>query len=256
MDTKSQRWIGGAVMTLALLCTTNARAHFTLLQPTSWLKEDAMGSPQKGSPCGPGNTRPFIGDDVQPIPVSEAVTTFHAGETITVAWRETVYHPGYFRISLAKTGAADATSTNFPDPALSDPANCLFDKAAVQTVPHGDVLADGLFMATDQNGSTRSLTQKVKLPDEPCDQCTLQVVQVMDGHPAASCFYFHCADIKILAANGGGAGATATKPASSHKSGGCSITEAGARSGVTAVWCLFGLGSASWLRRRLRRSRA
>jgi hypothetical protein len=203
---------------------------------------------------------------VQPIPISDAVTTFHAGETITVQWQETVYHPGYFRISLAVTHAADATNTNFPDPALTDPVDCHYDRAAVQTGPHDNVLADGLFMAADQNGTNRSLMQDVKLPNEPCDKCTLQVVQVMEGHPASSCFYFHCAEITILPVDGGNAGAsgaagagaaragssgpggsggnlasvavagtsgstgTATAtPTSSHKSSGCSIAYAGAR---------------------------
>ncbi|HKP56527.1 MAG TPA: hypothetical protein VJV78_07405 [Polyangiales bacterium] len=55
-----------------------ASAHFKLLKPTSWLKEDATGGPQKGSPCGPGNSG-FLGDDVQPVPTSGMVTEFHAG---------------------------------------------------------------------------------------------------------------------------------------------------------------------------------
>jgi hypothetical protein len=195
-----------ALASVALLHATTAHAHFKLLEPASWLNEDAQGGPQKGSPCGPGNTRPFIGDDVQPIPASDAVTTFEAGATVTVKWQETVYHPGYFRISIARTAAADATSTDFPDPPLTDTENCHYDNAAVETKPHGDVLADGLFMASDVSGTNRSLEQDVKLPDEPCDHCTLQVVQVMEGHPASSCFYFHCADIKIAAKESGSAG--------------------------------------------------
>src|SRR3954466_2567799 len=114
----SQRWISGAIAVAALSWTTHAHAHFKLLQPASWLNEDALGGPQKGSPCGPGNTRPFLGDDVQPIPTGDTVTTFHAGETIKLQLQETVYHPGYFRVSFAPVAAADATSSEFPDPAL------------------------------------------------------------------------------------------------------------------------------------------
>jgi hypothetical protein len=246
---QGERWIGGVFLSVALLCTTHAHAHFKLLKPTSWLNEDALGGPQKGSPCGSGNTRPFIGDDVQPIPVSDAVTTFHAGETITVELQETVYHPGYFRISIAPTLAADATSTHFPDPPLTDLADCHYDNAAVQTRPHDAVLADGLFMAADQNGSNRSLMQQVKLPSEPCDRCTLQVVQVMEGHPASSCFYFHCADIEILPADGD----TTTTPASSHDSSGCSVAYAGDRSSTAAAWCVLGIASVFSRRRRSRR---
>jgi Lytic polysaccharide mono-oxygenase, cellulose-degrading len=250
--------IAGALMCLMVLCTTHAHAHFKLLKPTSWLTEDELGGPQKGSPCGSGNTRPFIGDDVQPIPASDAVTTFHAGETITVELQETVYHPGYFRISVAPTSAADATSADFPDPPLTDPVDCHYDHAAVQTHPHEDVLADGIFMAAEQNGTNRSLRQEVKLPSEPCESCTLQVVQVMEGHPASSCFYFHCADIKILPASGsagsGTAGGTAGTSGTGGKtdSGGCSVARAGARSSTAAAWCLLGLASVFYRRRRPR----
>jgi MYXO-CTERM domain-containing protein len=249
MDCK--RWIGPALAGVALLYTAQAYAHFKQLSPTSWLNEDALGGPQKGSPCGPGNARPFIGDDVQPIPASNAVTTFHAGETITVRWQETVYHPGYFRIALAPVHAADATSSDFPDPALSDPSGCHYDPAAVQTVPHDNVLADGLYMVDDQNGTNRSLMQEVKLPNEPCDHCTLQLVQVMEGHPAASCFYFHCAEITILPADSahGAAGTGSSTPAGSHKNSGCSVASAGTGSSTVAAWCLLAV-VATFARRR------
>jgi hypothetical protein len=200
------------VACLTLLCAPQAHAHFKLMKPASWLNEDQLGGPQKGSPCGPGNTRPFIGDNVDPIPASDAVTTFHAGETISVEWQETVYHAGYFRISLAPVSPADATSADFPDPALTDTENCHFDHALVQTQPHDNVLADGLHMASDQNGSNRSLTAEVKLPSEPCEHCTLQLVQVMEGHPASSCFYFHCAEIEVVAADNSGSSDAGISP--------------------------------------------
>jgi hypothetical protein len=253
-------WITGSVLGLFVLCSSQAHAHFKLLKPASWLNEDDLGAPQKGSPCGPGNTRPFIGDDKQPIPSSGARTTFHAGETITVEWQETIYHPGYFRISIADTSAAQATTDDFPDPALTDAMNCHYDRAAVMTTPHDDVLADGLFMADAVSGENRSLMQRVKLPDEPCENCTLQVVQVMEGHPASSCFYFHCAEIEILPHDGAGAagtsGPTTTPPASSDDGGGCSIAHAGVRSSAGAFWFLLGVAWALWARTRLSASRS
>jgi hypothetical protein len=260
MKMNHTQWIGGALG--VLLLSTTAHAHFKVLQPASWLKEDSLGGPQKGSPCGPGNTRPFLGDDVQPVPVSDEVTTFHAGETISVQLQETVYHPGYFRIAFAKTRAADATTTDFPNPPLSDPDNCLFDKAAVKTGAHDNVLADGLFMVEEQSAPGRSLMQDVKLPNEPCEDCTLQIVQVMEAHPAQSCFYFHCADIAILPAEGasgsslaaaadGGASATPVKAATDD--GGCAVANAGARSSSAAAWWAM-LGMATALYRRAHRS--
>jgi hypothetical protein len=232
-------WITGTLIGIALLGTSQAHAHFKLLQPASWLNEDELGGPQKGSPCGPGNARLIVGDDVQPIPASAAVTTFQAGETITVELQETIYHPGYFRIAIAETRAADATSAHFPDPALTDTENCYYDRAAVKTVPHDAVLADGLFMAEALSAENRSLTQQVKLPEEACEHCTLQVVQVMEGHPASSCFYFHCAEIQILAAEGG-------TPAASSDGGGCSVAQLGARSSTGAAWWLLAIAWALW----------
>jgi MYXO-CTERM domain-containing protein len=204
---------------------------------------------------------------VQPIPASGLVTTFHAGETIAVEWQETIYHAGYFRISLAETPAASATRANFPEPPLTDLQDCHYDRAAVQTGAHDNVLADGLFMASDQEGSNRSLMQEVTLPNVPCDRCTLQVVQVMEGHPGSSCFYFHCADVTILPADGGSAGVsgsagasgsagvggvagTAVIPASAPASRGCSVATAGARSSEAAAFCLLAIAAAFYRRRR------
>jgi hypothetical protein len=250
IDMDGKRVIGCALASVALLSTARAHAHITLLEPASWLNEDELGAPQKGSPCGPGDSRPFIGDDVQPLPASDAVTTYRAGETIAVRWEETIYHPGYFRIALARTRAADATSADFPDPPLTDPVGCYYDRAAVQTAPHGDVLADGLFMAEAISADNRTLMQEVTLPDEPCEACTLQVVQVMEGHGGESCFYFHCADIEILPAAGGtpgtsgtGAAGTADGPPSGKQDdgAGCSVAPANAFSSPATAALLLTL---------------
>ncbi len=199
MSDRTKLVIGAATIALAgaWLSPARAHAHFTLLKPDSWLVEDALGGPQKGGPCGPGGY-----DDVEPVPYSSAVTTFHAGDTVSVQWQEEIYHPGYFRIALAPVAAKDATSTDFPDPPLTDAVACNYDKAAVPTGAHDNVLADGLFMTDTQLANNRSLMQDVTLPNQPCDHCTLQVVQVMEGHGPPNCFYFHCADITILPADG------------------------------------------------------
>ena len=207
-----QHWAGLVLAGLSTLCAARAEAHFRLVQPPSWLNEDSLGGPQKGSPCGPGNTMLILGDDVQPVPTSNAVTTFTAGQTVAFELDETVYHPGYFRVSFARTKAARATAKDFPDPPLTDTVDCHYDVKAVPTGAHGNVLADGLFMAEGQEGENRSLKPSIKLPSEPCEECTIQVVQVMEGHPGSSCFYFHCADIKIVAAPPGSL-ADAGKPA-------------------------------------------
>jgi hypothetical protein len=245
---RGARWFGGVVASIVLLGAAQSHAHFKLLKPASWLNEDHLGGPQKGSPCGPGNKMLFLGDDVQPVPFSNAVSTFRAGETITLQLDETIYHPGYFRVSLAKVPAKDATTKDFPDPPLTDLQNCHFDWSAVKTVPHDNVLADGLFMATKPEGEdtpNRSLTQTVKLPDEPCENCSLQIVQVMEGHPAASCFYFHCADIKIVA------DPSAVPPASADDDdAGCSVHAPGTPRAGAWSWLPLAAVLARCVRRR------
>ena len=69
----------------ALLGANTAHAHIKLLKPASWVNEDFLGGPeQKVGPCGEGEE-------------SDMVTTFTAGETISVEWEETIAHPGFFR---------------------------------------------------------------------------------------------------------------------------------------------------------------
>jgi hypothetical protein len=179
----------GAVFTL----TSYAHAHFKLLLPDSWLKEGATGEPQKASPCGPGGY-----DDVQPIPTSGAITTVHAGDTIQVELQETIYHPGYFRIALAENRA------DLKDPPLTNDTTCSLDLASVPSGAHDNVLLDGIAKTSDSFGSNRHIMQDVKLPATPCEKCTLQVIQVMKDHGPPNCFYWHCADLKILPADGSG----------------------------------------------------
>lgn len=142
-----------------------ATAHIQLDEPTARISD------QKTGPCGAaGSTR---GDNV---------TTFEAGQTIEIKWRETINHPGHYRISFDADGQDD-----FVDPAAFDDFN---------TAP--SVMLDNI---ADNNGG--SYTQTMTLPMEPCDNCTIQVVQVMtdkapygDGND----LYYQCADIRIVAA--------------------------------------------------------
>src|SRR5262245_1343910 len=105
---------------------TTARAHIKLLKPAAWITTDATGNPQKAGPCG--TTTP--GDAA-----TNTVTTFMAGEEITVEWSETVDHPGHFRIALAKDRA------DLKDPDLKPAAGtCDYPAGSVPTEPHDNVL--------------------------------------------------------------------------------------------------------------------
>jgi MYXO-CTERM domain-containing protein len=191
--------MSSAALVLLVLGASPVNAHFKLTKPASWLKEDAVGGPQKGGPCGPGGI-----DDVQPPPVSNEIATYHAGETITVEWVDTIAHPGHFRIALAED------RTTLKDPDIKQDTGCSYDESKVPTGAHDNVLADGVAFRPRSGSYTAGMkfSAQVTLPDKPCDKCTLQVVQIMEAdlQSLSNCHYFHCADIKILPADGGAAG--------------------------------------------------
>jgi hypothetical protein len=204
--------------------TSSAQAHIKLISPASWLDEDEVGGPQKGGPCGPGSF-----DDVQPVPMSKMVTTVTAGDTIMVQFDETIHHPGWFRIALA-ADPADFEEIEFPN---AD--DCTYDMSNVPTEPHGNVLADGLGMDTNIGGSNRKFMEMIKLPDEPCEKCTLQVIQVMADalHSPPGCVYYHCAELKIVA-KGGAAPAAGSGGSAAAGSGGA-VAGAGGAGTAAAV---------------------
>lgn len=142
-----------------------ADAHIELTSPMARYSPDQ----QKAEPCGaPGNP-----------PGAGPVATYQAGETITVQFEEFIDHPGHYRIALDPTGTDSFTSpTGFQD--FYNSPEVLLDQIA------------------DMGGGTYSID--VTLPDEPCDPCTLQLIQVMnDGSwgPGLDDLYFQCADIVI-----------------------------------------------------------
>src|ERR1700733_5762858 len=125
-----------------------ARAHIILVSdggadtPKDWLTmEDTIGDPQKPTPCGGSGTP------------TNLVTTFHAGQTVTVTWIEIIAHSGHFRIAFAPVSPAAATATTLPDPVVTTYTDSTDTAAsAVAVTPTGGsisssgiVLADNLF---------------------------------------------------------------------------------------------------------------
>jgi hypothetical protein len=226
---------------LCLVCSsTNAvHAHFKLLTPASWVNEDSSGGPQKGSPCGVGGA-----DDVQPVPMSGKITEYHAGEEIEVTWVDTVAHPGHFRIALAENRA------DLKDPAIKQDSYCSYDEDMVPKEASGNVLADGVAYRSRMGFSGQAgmmFSQKVTLPNKPCDKCTLQVMQIMENdiQSISNCYYHHCADIKILPAEGGeggpsaagssAVGASAGSSAAGTSAGGASAAGTTSHAGASAA---------------------
>lgn len=151
---------------------------------------------QKAGPCGAaGSSR------------GSNVTTFAPGETITVTWDETVDHPGHYRIAFNPDGD-DFQNPNNPDDG--------FETTMVEPI-------------ADKGGG--SYTQQVTLPTTPCENCTLQLVQVMTTAVPYNSFYFQCADIRI-----GGDPVDPSDPDDDGAAeGGCSTGGSGAGAGMVLL---------------------
>jgi len=159
------------------LLAAGASAHITLKSPAPRYDPTLL----KDGPCGKLNGGK-----------SANVTTFAPGEQITVTWEETINHPGHFRISFDDDG----------DDAFQDPAS--FDDVG-SGLP---ILIDNI---ADKNGGMYS--QEVTLPNIECDNCTLQVIQVMTDKPPygdGNDLYYQCADLVLSASGSGGSSAVST----------------------------------------------
>lgn len=212
------------VLLVSLVSFGVARAHITLQEPQPWLVEDADGDPQKTAPCGGTGTPTGV------------VTHYFPGETITVRWRETIYHPGHFRIALT----ADRSALVDPMIVVDGAGNSV--SAAIADPPSAPVLLDGLFPRTATSGSSgRTFEQQVTLPNVECPSCTLQVIQFMSHH-ATPYVYHHCANVAITAV--APAGDMARAPNTPSSSSGCNASTSSSSAvpiaviGVAAVWLL------------------
>jgi MYXO-CTERM domain-containing protein len=143
---------------------SEAQAHIALMSPTPRYGELKYG------PCGRGGAM-----DVR----TNNVTTFKPGETITLTWKETVPHPGHYRIAFDPDGQRFTDPSSFTD-----------------TAPRMYVLKDGI---PDRTG-TQTYTETVTLPNVECNNCTLQLMQMMTDKPPygnGDDLYYQCADIVL-----------------------------------------------------------
>lgn len=178
-----------------LLSATEARAHFKLIAPQASYTQDGFGSPQKDRPCGPAAGAGTA---------SGAVTVYKPGDTISITINETVYHPGHYRVSLAKDEASLP-----PDPAVKVGASQC-GSADITANPTLPILKDGALLHSSPFAGDQ--TFQVQLPANfTCNKCMLQVLEFMSSH-GAPCFYYHCATITVAAPDGGGGGPDAATP--------------------------------------------
>lgn len=200
----------------ALLHAAAAHAHIQLVYPPQRYAE------QKQGPCGrSGGVR---GDNV---------SVFAPGQTITVMWKETVGHPGHFRVSFDEDGDDD-----FVNPAAYD-----------DFYTNSAVLIDNI----KDTGCGDVSQVQVTLPDIECENCTLQVVQVMtdkgpygDGND----LYYQCSDIALRP--GGGADPNPDPALADSVATSCGCQAGGPSSPANALWLavVFGFLVAGNRRRR------
>jgi hypothetical protein len=163
-----------------------AHAHITLTDPPARHPAADL----KNGPCGTGP-----GDSRTTDPAK--ITTYTAGETITIAFTESIQHNSHYRVSLSSTGDA-----GFVDPTGYE------DR---------ELAANDLLQSEDDpapappTGEAEEHSVTVTLPSEPCEECTLQLIQVMTDKPpwgsgGGADIYYQCADIVIVAGSDTGTG--------------------------------------------------
>lgn len=153
-----------------------AEAHVCMDFPISRTgPECTFRSPQKIGTCGVAER-------------SEFINVFRPGETIVVRIRETIDHPSHYRIAFNPDGDA------FPDPVAIDDIN----------EDHPLILVDGI-----EDAEEREQEVEITFPNTPCENCTLQLIQVMydkqqNGFGGANGseddnddLYYSCADIVL-----------------------------------------------------------
>lgn len=163
----------------ALSAPSIASAHINLIDPPSRYGEPYV----KEAPCGhPAN------------PLEGEITEYMAGETITIVVDEFIGHNGHLRVAFAENDSDIVGVSAFDD----------FDNFP-------GVLLDNVI---DAAGEEPTFNLEITLPDMACEDCTLQVIQVMydgDGFQAND-LYHTCARVTLVEQGGGSDDAT-TGPA-------------------------------------------
>lgn len=190
MRTSNLNGLIGLILGAAVLAPLPAKAHFILQAPAALSTQPGgfntppYGGAQKSSPCGQADAG-FM--------TTGAVTTFTAGQTITLTILETIPHPGNYRVAIAQNMAMLPAAPTVT-PMGSD--QCAV-RAPVEPNPTLPVIADGLFQHTASFGNNPQSAQ-IKLPDGfTCNNCVMQVLEYMGNH-AAPCYYYHCATVNIV----------------------------------------------------------
>src|SRR3954471_11699618 len=218
-----------------------ARAHIQLTSPAEWLDDGGgiLANAQKHQPCG----------DIRLGTATGKITEVHAGDMLTVSWKEVIPHTGWFRLALAPDRAmlkepiatVDSASGDAKDATTTKPEGMLVNVDGVYII-------DGLFH--HEGGERKSYSTMFPVPNISCTHCTLQLIQFMVDHGSNTggndgFFYHRCADLSIAGSvdagppgdpgvDGGGgspADAGATADAAATGAGGAPGTDGGVAAG-------------------------
>jgi hypothetical protein len=126
------------------------------------------------------------------------VTELAGGSTLHLKLREAVYHPGHYRVALARSAAqlpADPETVT-----REGPNGPISVSAAIAADPAPPVLADGLFVHTAPPERGAFWEADLRVPNVDCAECVVQVIQWMAEHPGVAeggYSYHHCATVSI-----------------------------------------------------------
>jgi MYXO-CTERM domain-containing protein len=174
--------LAGCVLALQL-ASGAASAHIHLLDPAPRYTDEVAGE-NKNCPCGVGTAgrRCSIPEErSDPNRSSVRTTTLTGGSMLTVQVDEYVGHSGRYRIAFDPNGAD-----------LED-----FNQHVLLDIPDPRGAAGNI-------GNDSLWEFAVQLPNMDCENCTLQVIQMMDGNmadpvldPVERSSYYQCADLVL-----------------------------------------------------------
>ena len=193
------RILWGVIVAASL--STGADAHFVLIQPAASLIQNRLGDPQKIGPCGGVSANPGRGTPANPGVPSGAVTNVKGGTDLPLLVQESIYHPGHYRVALARTMAQLPKD---PEVTVVQTANGPRSQSAViQNPPVAPVLLDGIFAHTEKPAAPQAFDTMIPIPNITCPNCVLQVIEFMAEHPGIAVDgghnYHHCATLNITA---------------------------------------------------------
>ena len=192
-----QRLVLGIIAAAAM--SSLASAHFVLIVPAASKAQNRLGDPQKIGPCGGVSANPARGTGANPGVASGAITNVKGGTNLPLMVQETIYHPGHYRVALARTEALLP-----PDPdvkTVETEKGPRSQSAVIQNPPVAPVLLDGIFAHTER--SNQNFEAEIPIPNISCPTCVLQVIEFMADHPGIAVDgghnYHHCAVLNITA---------------------------------------------------------